>query len=456
MFKYLLRRLVLVLPTLLLISVIVFLLGQSKTDDPFTARSGAVYAGRSKDPDAEAAFFQKQAVLFHIDKPAFYCGISADCLPDTLYKVYPPWRKEKMVDLALRCGDWAPVAVYENWLAARIRDIESLPDSVYDRTAVNSIIAGLKTEREVVGCDSLLDQLVGQLGNTPVAGPLKAGKSLLPSLEPTGGWGLPKFRWYGVDNQYNDWLLGRYAHEQYSPWKKIMYPLRVTLFINVLAILFSLVVGVFAGVMISGRQPRVEKIGKRALVVIYVAPVVIVGCMLRYLFATKGAGFYTAAIGGVGTTVYNPEIQGFWSWAGQNFGRLILPILSLGIHFVALIALQMRTGMAGVLSLDFIRTARAKGLSDNEIRWGHAFKNSLFPVITIIGALLPFAVGGAVFVEAIFNINGLGHVVLDAFLQDDYGVLMSVVMLSAVLTVTGSLVADMLFAWIDPRVKLGG
>ena len=231
---------------------------------------------------------------------------------------------------------------------------------------------------------------------------------------------------------------------------KIIYPLRVTLFINIVAILLSLLLGVFAGVMISGRQQKVDLIGKRLLVVIYVVPILVIGPLLRFLFATKGVGLYSPWIGGIGTSTYNPEVQSFVSWVVQNQGRLFLPILTLSTHLFALIALQMRTGMIGTLRLDYIRTARSKGLSENAIRWKHAFKNALFPVITIIGALLPFTVGGSLIVEAIFNINGLGHSILEAFFANDHTVLMSVVMLAAVLTVAGNLLSDILFAWINP------
>ena len=454
MFKYILRRLALAIPTLLIISVIAFLMGQQATNDPVALRSGTPYQGGSKDPDVEAANYLQQAANFHLNKPGFYFGISTDCLTDTLYKVFPPWRKDKMIAMAVKCGKWEPVAQYENWLAKQIRETEQLPDSLLNSTVLNKIIASLKTQREVVGCDTLLAQLAEQVKNTPVQAQIDARGPLLSALVAQEGWGYPRFHWYGIDNQYNDWLTGRYAKEQFSPWKKIIYPLRVTLFINIVAILLALLLGVFAGVMISGRQQKVDLIGKRLLVVIYVVPILVIGPLLRFLFATKGAGLYLPWIGGIGTSTYNPEVQSFVSWVVQNQGRLFLPILTLSTHLFALIALQMRTGMIGTLRMDYIRTARSKGLSENAIRWKHAFKNALFPVITIIGALLPFTVGGSLIVEAIFNINGLGHSILEAFFANDHTVLMSVVMLAAVLTVAGNLLSDILFAWIDPRVRI--
>ncbi len=454
MFKYILRRLMLALPTLLIISMIAFLMGQQATHDPVAQLSGAPYQGTSKNPDAEAAYYLQQAVVYHLDKPAFYFNITADCFPDTLYKVFPPWRKDKMTAMAVQCGQWEPVAQYEKWLADRIEETEALPDSTINRTALNKIIASLKTETAIAGCDTLLAQLADQVKNTLMQTRINERAALFPALQAKDGWGMPAFYWYGFNNQYNDWLTGRFAKEQFSPWKKIIYPLRVTLFINIAAILLSLMLGVFTGVMISGRKRKVDLIGKRVLVIIYVIPVLVIGPLLRYLFATKGIALYAPWIGGVGTSNYDPEAQQFWWWAFQNKGRLFLPVLTLTIHLWALLALQMRTGMMGVLQLDFIRTARAKGMSEHQVRWGHAFKNALFPIITILGGLIPFAVGGSVIVEAVFNINGLGHSILEAFLSNDHSVLMSVVMLSALLTITGNLVSDILFAWIDPRVKL--
>jgi len=453
MLRYFIRRILIAVPTILIISVVAFLLGQTATDDPVYQRSGGVtYQGKSKDPDAEASFAMGQAVNFHLNKPTFYFTVTTSCFPDTLYKVFPAWRKDKMVAMANACGKWAPVEAYEKWLAARVRDVEALPDSVMNRTAVNALVAAIKLNATVAGCDTLWAKLSANIHHPPLQEKIAGRSAYLMPLMPAPGWGRPVFYWYGLDNQYHDWLIGRYSKEDGSPWKKILYPLRVTLFINVTAILLSLIAGVAAGVFFAGRTKRVDAISKRMLVVIYVVPMVVIGCVLRYLFATSGVAFYNSYTGGIGTSVYDPTVQHFGAWVVKNQGKLILPVITLFLHLFALIALQMRTGMVNVLQMDFIRTARAKGLPEGRVRWRHALWNALFPVITIVGHLLPFAVGGAVMVEVVFNIHGMGYALLDAFYAKDYSVLMSIVLIAAILTIAGNLLSDLLYAWVDPRV----
>jgi peptide/nickel transport system permease protein len=111
--------------------------------------------------------------------------------------------------------------------------------------------------------------------------------------------------------------------------------------------------------------------------------------------------------------------------------------------------------MQVVMREDYLRTAKAKGVPNWRIQWLHAVPNALFPIITIMGGLLPGAVSGSIIIESIFNINGLGHATVEAVLTGDYPVMMSIVLMTSVLTITGNLLVDLLYAWLDPRVRLG-
>jgi peptide/nickel transport system permease protein len=130
-----------------------------------------------------------------------------------------------------------------------------------------------------------------------------------------------------------------------------------------------------------------------------------------------------------------------------------MPVAVLTLHALALIAMQIRGGMLETLRQDYIRTARAKGLNDDDVYWKHAFLNALFPIITLFGALLPALLTGSLVVETLFNFPGLGVKTQTAFLNHDLGTLSAILMAVAILTVTGNLVADMLYALADPRVR---
>lgn len=105
-------------------------------------------------------------------------------------------------------------------------------------------------------------------------------------------------------------------------------------------------------------------------------------------------------------------------------------------------------------SSDYIRTAKAKGLTSKSILWIHAFKNASFPIITIIGALLPAVFSGSFVVEYLFSIPGMGMLTIESFSSRDYPVIFSILMIMGILTMVGLLIADILYAWNDPRIRI--
>jgi peptide/nickel transport system permease protein len=113
----------------------------------------------------------------------------------------------------------------------------------------------------------------------------------------------------------------------------------------------------------------------------------------------------------------------------------------------------MRGGVLAVLRQDYIRTAKAKGLADNKIVWKHAFRNSLIPIITIFASIFPSAIAGAFIIENIFAIPGMGKLSFEGLIARDYPMVFTVMLLSAILTLIGNLVADIMYAVVDPRIS---
>lgn len=136
--------------------------------------------------------------------------------------------------------------------------------------------------------------------------------------------------------------------------------------------------------------------------------------------------------------------------------HLILPALTLGLGAMAAVARYTRTSMLEVIRMDYIRTARAKGLPEGAVIFRHALRNALMPVVTLLGLYLPFLFSGAVLVETIFAWPGMGRIAVGAIFQRDYPLIMAVTFLSAVLVVGGNLLADLAYSWIDPRIRRGG
>jgi peptide/nickel transport system permease protein len=152
----------------------------------------------------------------------------------------------------------------------------------------------------------------------------------------------------------------------------------------------------------------------------------------------------------------DPLLESDASWlvrAGDVLRHLVLPVMTLSIVSIAATMRYQRAAMLEVWRLPYMITARSKGLSEREVTWRHAWRNALFPVITLFGLWLPILVSGSVFVEAVFAWPGLGSLAAGAVGSRDYPLLMGTSVLVAALVVTGGLVTDLVYAWLDPRVR---
>jgi peptide/nickel transport system permease protein len=170
-------------------------------------------------------------------------------------------------------------------------------------------------------------------------------------------------------------------------------------------------------------------------------PVFVVGYVLAYVFALT--------LDWVPVQGYTPIEQGVWPW----FLNLILPSVALGLIYMALIARITRATMLEVLSQDYVRTARAKGVDQKGILFVHALKNAAVPIITIVGIGFASLIGGAVVTESVFAIPGLGRLTVDAILRRDYPVIQGVVLMFSFVYVLVNLAVDLLYTLFDPRIR---
>jgi peptide/nickel transport system permease protein len=215
-----------------------------------------------------------------------------------------------------------------------------------------------------------------------------------------------------------------------------------TLMLTLAGLLVAVAIGVPAGT-IAAANPG--SFWDRALMFTALLGVCIPGFWLSlnfiYLFAVK-LGWLPAA--GYVSVLDDP-------WRGVR--HLLLPAISLGFNQSALIARIARSCMLEVLQQDYIRTAMAKGLSRGIVVYVHAFRNALVPIVTVIGITMAILIGGAVVTEIVFNIPGLGRLVISAILRRDYPVVQGVVLVTATIYVLINLGVDILYAFIDPRIR---
>lgn len=214
-----------------------------------------------------------------------------------------------------------------------------------------------------------------------------------------------------------------------------------TLSLMVVTLTFSVLVAVPLGVLAAARHGSwVDTAVMVAAVLGFSLPVFVVGYLVTYVFALQLHAFPVQG--------YKPLAEGFWPW----LHGLILPALSLGGVYIALIARVTRAAMLEVLGQDYIRTARAKGLGLGRVLFLHALKNASVPVATAIGLGLALLIGGAVVTESVFAIPGIGRLTVDAILQRDYPVIQGVVLVFSFIYVGINLLLDLLYTLLDPRI----
>lgn len=151
----------------------------------------------------------------------------------------------------------------------------------------------------------------------------------------------------------------------------------------------------------------------------------------------------------------NYESLDTWGKIKDSLSHLFLPVVIPSITGLAGITLFVKNGMLDVLHQDYIITARAKGLNEHKVVYTHALRNALLPLITIIGLSIPGLIGGSVIAETIFAIPGMGKLFYDAVLMRDFPVVMGILTIGSALTLLGNLIADLMYAWADPRVRRG-
>jgi peptide/nickel transport system permease protein len=215
-----------------------------------------------------------------------------------------------------------------------------------------------------------------------------------------------------------------------------------TLALATVTILFSIVVAVPLGVLAAWKQGTwIDRVVMGFSVLGFSVPVFVIGYVLIYVFAIELAWLPVQG--------YQPLREGLWGF----LQRLILPGLTLSVIYVALIARITRTSVLEVLSEDYIRTARAKGLPNRVVLMKHALRNAAVPIVTVIGIGVALLIGGVVVTESVFSIPGLGRLTVDAVLARDYPTVQAVILLFSVVYVLLNLVVDVAYTLLDPRIR---
>jgi peptide/nickel transport system permease protein len=227
----------------------------------------------------------------------------------------------------------------------------------------------------------------------------------------------------------------------------ILERLPATLLLMIAAIALAIAFGVVLGVIAAKNRGRlVDNVISVGALVIYAMPVFWLGLMLIVFFSIT-----LGALPSGGMTDVRAAPTGF-AYVADVARHAILPILTMALFYVAIYTRLMRASMLEVYALDFITTARAKGVPERRIAWSHAARNALLPVVTLAGLQFGHLLGGSVLVETVFGWPGLGRLVFDSLLQRDLNLLLGLLFVSSVVVVLANLAADLTYGFLDPRI----
>ncbi|MGA2400927.1 MAG: ABC transporter permease [Syntrophobacteraceae bacterium] len=268
---------------------------------------------------------------------------------------------------------------------------------------------------------------------------------------------------YGLDKplpvQYILWVkriftldFGFSYKDHRNVWEKISERLPITIQLNIISIFLVYLIAIPCGIYSSTHTGSfADKILTVGFFFLYSLPSFWVAVLLIMLF---GGGDFWDIFPVYGISSIGSESMSLAPWLLDRMWHLVLPIVCLTYGGLAYLSRLTRASMLEVIREDYVRTARAKGLSERVVIFKHAFRNALLPLVTLLAFLLPSMFGGSVIIESIFSVPGMGQLGFEAVLSRDYPVIMAITAISALLTLIGLLISDILYAALDPRIKL--
>jgi len=251
--------------------------------------------------------------------------------------------------------------------------------------------------------------------------------------------------------QYTRWLrdilrgdLGKSYRYDIPAWRVVLPRIPITVELAVLAMLVAILIGVPAGIISAVRQDRwIDYVIRVFSLAGLSMPSFWLGMVIILLLVSR--------LGWIPSVTYISP----WQDLKGHILQFIFPALAVGYRSSALIMRMTRSSLLAVMREDYIRTAYAKGQRERVVVWRHALKNAFLPVITVLGIEFAFLIGGLVVTETVFNLPGVARFLVEAILWRDYPVVQNLVMFIAVVVILANLAVDLLYGWLDPRVRYG-
>lgn len=479
MLRYVLKRILWFLPTLFAVTIIGFILLANAPGDPVNILSNSAKA--SGNLEEQKTFWRKKLGL---DLPLFYFSVTTLSEPDTLYKVYDEKALNFYKMLLQQSGNSIAINDFLEKLKS-FRITYEFERNQFNRSSDTDRVWKLQTH--VNGPLNVLNQIQHQLNLDSIKisinalneckaklwlninNDLNALSESFDALYNTKTLYknyLPKIVWYGSQNQYHQWLFGGVNSKgiirgdfgiSYVKKEPVIAILKEKLiwsvFFSIVSIILAYIISIPIGIKLAQKpNSRFNKATQLTLFLLYSMPSFFVGVLLLMLFANPDVLSVFPPSGIKPIEGYSENASLFAKFI-DSAPYMVLPLICYTYSSLAFISKLTTTSINEQLPLDYIKTARSKGLNETAIIWKHALKNSALPLITVFSSVFPSIIGGSVIIESIFTIPGMGLETVHAIISQDYPIVIAVITLSSVLTIFSYLLADILYAWVDPRIR---
>ncbi|MCZ2102377.1 MAG: ABC transporter permease [Chitinophagales bacterium] len=454
MFLFLLKRILLFIPTLGLVAVIAFFLSKLVPGDPADAL--LTMQGITPDNPRANQEYKRHYEALHLNKPLFYCSIKPDFYPHNIAALSDKdWRNTTQALLQQKI----PYIYIQKYLEVRTSFLGILEEHPEEKTIWLDWMNAVRFENDM--------QQLSHLTTKPkpdTTSLLAQAEQLTIAIQDMQTHQrkryYPVLHWHGTSNQFHYWIanmvqgdFGISFKDGRSVLPKIKTALSWTLLLTLLSLLISVMISVPLGMWSAIKQGTFwDKINQVIWLIFYAMPVFWLASMLIIYFTSDHYGSWLHIFPTPGIW-YIPEGQSIIATFMQYSHQLILPLICLVANDIAPLSTLVRNNILEQQSKGYVLMAYAKGLNAKKTLMHHIMPNVLLPIITIIGGRLIAGISGALIIEVIFNIPGMGRLMYESIYAADWNVVFGILMILAVVSMIVLTISDVLYAWADPRIQ---
>jgi len=478
MIRYLTRRLLLFIPTLVVISLLAFIISVNAPGDPVERMiSLSASEGQGQQNQNESGQRAYWRTKLGLDLPVFYFSLRPLSEPKALSKIYDAAEKTSVQKLSRETGNPNTAIAFHNARLEFLSAISSQNDSISNLLFADAhSLKYAATTEEISNRLKRLHTELDRSENYRLTELLKTTevKFLEYKSETSSFRNFIPVVSFNKSNQYHRWFFGdgnwitgkgavhsrgiirgdfgiSYLNRQPVSMvigEKVGWSLFFSLASVLIAYIISIPIGVWAG---ARKDSKFDNISSISLFILYSLPSFWLATLLLMTFANPDIMHWFPA-SGIKPVFGYPDGASIWQKFSLSLPYMILPLICYTYSSFAILSRTLRVAVLENMSQDYIRTAMAKGLPFHLVVFRHAFSNSLLPLITVFANVFPLAIGGSVILETIFTIPGMGFETVHSIQNQNYPMIVAIFTITGMLTMTGYLVSDILYAIADPRI----